>query len=591
MKQCAPFLFLLCYAVSTSCLGQKVVIENIGEPVNTEGAEYVPLISLDESILIYTYRGVRSIGGKQNNYAEKNSEGDYFEDIMISKKGRNNKWTSPRLIGSNVNTNRHEAAMALSADGQKMFLYKDTKGSSGDIYISYLSGKVWSPPLKLLNLNSKHWEGTGSISADNKIFYFASERPGGYGGKDIYYSTKLPGGLYNWSQPKNLGPIINTSYDDHAPFIFADGKTLFFSSEGHHAKNNFDIFKSVFEQGVWSKPENLGAPINTKKDDLFFVVSASGEHGYMASDRKSGLGKHDIYKISFSSDFLQSNLTLISGIVTNSQDSLPTQATIQIVDLDKDQGTSKIYYGSYRIRKRKGTVPQEMPVLLINLKGEVVRETKTDENGSFIFNDLPASEYFMVKLKEPNPELELFLSEVRDDVIAEYHSNSHTGKFVFPLPVGKNYGISISKDNFLFHSVNIDLRNESGYSERKLEVRMEKIEAGKKVGLGNIFFEKNSDKLSLMSKPELERIVRLMQGSPNLRIKVTGHTDDVGSDEYNLILSEKRARSVIDYLVTLGVSENRMSHVGLGESYPIASNDTEEGRKANRRIDLEIIAN
>ncbi len=591
MKYYSFLVFLLSYLSTASILGQNIIIENIGAPVNTKDEEYVPLISLDESILIYTYRGVRSIGGKQYDYSKSAEEGVYNEDIMISKKGRNNKWLTPRLISSNINTKGHEAAITLSPDGQKLFIYKDTKGAAGDIYISYLSGKVWSPALRLLNLNSKYWEGTATLSADNKTFYFASERPGGYGRKDIYYSTKLPGGLSNWSKPKNLGPAINTFYDELAPFICADGKTLFFSSKGHGAKDNYDIFKSVFENGAWSKPENLGSPINTKKDDVFLVISANGEHGYFASDRKGGYGKKDIYEITFPPDFLQPNLTLVSGIVTNSDDSLPTSATIQIIDLDKDPGTSKVYYGSYRLRKRRRTLSQEMPVLLVNLKGEVVRETKTDENGEFVFSDLPASEYFMVKLKEPNPELELFLSEMRDDVIAEYHSNSHTGKFIFPLPAGKNYGISISKDNFLFHSENIDLRNESGYTVKTIEVKLQRIEPGKKVGLGNIFFEKNSEKLNPKSKPELERIVKLMQQSPKLRIKVTGHTDDVGTDAYNLRLSEQRAKSVIDYLISFGVNTERLTYKGLGESRPIASNDTEDGRKANRRIDLEIIAN
>lgn len=268
-------------------------IRNLGSPINTANSEYVPIISADESVLIYTYRGERSTGGKQDAYLKKNSYGEYYEDVFISYKVGEN-WMDPESIGENINTNSHDAAIALSADGQKLFVYNSSSKNGGDIYMSKLNGDVWAKPESIgPEINTKYWEGSVSLSADENMLIFASERPGGIGGRDLYKSIKQKDG--KWGKPINLGPKINTDKDEDAPFIHPDGKSFFFSSQGHTSMGGYDIYFCSMEGDVISDPKNLGYPLNTMGDDKYFVMNASGERAYYSSASRGGLGQQDIY--------------------------------------------------------------------------------------------------------------------------------------------------------------------------------------------------------------------------------------------------------------------------------------------------------
>jgi hypothetical protein len=312
-------------------------IDNIGGPVNTNNGEYVPVISADESILIFTYRGERSTGGLENVKLEPDTDGEYYEDIFISKKV-NGIWTDPQSIGTNINTRGHDACIALSADGQKLFIFKSTKKDRGDIYMSTLTGTEWSKPVNLgKNINTNYWEGSVCLSADEKTLYFASERPGGFGGRDLYVTTRLPNG--EWGKPVNLGPKINTPYNDDAPFLHADGKTLFFSSEGHNSMGEYDIFYTTIEGGQFTDPINLGYPVNTTEDDIYYVISADGERGYFSSNRKGGFGRQDIYVASPGFHGQKPVLALVVGTVK--KDDKEVDATIHVTDslTGEDKGT------------------------------------------------------------------------------------------------------------------------------------------------------------------------------------------------------------------------------------------------------------
>ncbi|PCH65383.1 MAG: hypothetical protein COC01_09770, partial [Bacteroidetes bacterium] len=267
----------------------EVKIENIGYPINTKGSEYVPVISADEALLIFTYRGPGCTGGQQNEFGVADPKGTYYEDAYMSYK-LGDTWLAPEGIGQNINTTEHNASIALSSDGQKLYIYKDTKDKSGDIFVSELVGNEWEMPLRLnININTDAWEGSVSLSSDENTLYFTSERPGGLGGKDIYKSTRRDDGI--WDEAVNLGPAINTPDDDDAPFIHPDGKNLYFSSKGHSSMGGYDIFLSTLQDdGKWSKPENIGYPINTTDDDIYYVVSANGERGYYSSGRTGGYG-------------------------------------------------------------------------------------------------------------------------------------------------------------------------------------------------------------------------------------------------------------------------------------------------------------
>jgi len=329
-----------------------LIIENIGPPVNSEFDEYVPVLSGDESVLIFTYKGPKSTGGLMDANFQHDPEGEYYEDIFISYKV-GEKWTEPQSIGENINTKGHDASIALSSDGQKLFIFKSTPQDKGDIYMSTLEGEVWNKPVKLnSNVNTPAWEGSVSMSADEQTLYFASERPGGLGGRDIYMSKREPNG--DWGTAVNLGPTINTKYDDDAPYIHPDGRTLFFSSKGHNSLGGYDIFHSIMKNGDWTEPENMGAPVNTTEDDIYYVLTPDGETGYYSSNRKEGYGRQDIYVITPGLKGEKPVLALAIGLVT--LDSKPTEATIKLMDADNGE-VKGIYRSNSSTGKYMVTLP------------------------------------------------------------------------------------------------------------------------------------------------------------------------------------------------------------------------------------------
>ena len=310
-------------------------IENIGDILNTVGSEYVPVVSSDESVIIFTYTGDQSIGGLQNDFNVPDSFGLYYEDVFISHKEGGN-WVTPSNIGTNINTNAHDAAIAISNDGQKLFIFKDNSYDAGDIYISTVDSISWSAPEKIKGeVNTAAWEGSASLSADEKTLYFASERPGGFGGRDLYKATVLPDG--SWGNIKNLGMNVNTARDDDAPFIHPDGKILIFSSEALNSMGSYDIFLTELNSAdsSWSTPKNLGYPINTTDDDRYFVLSTDGKRGFYASGKVGGYGFHDIYTVDMPDDFVKPNVIMLKGAIT--LDDQPLRKPIQVDMTDNNQ--------------------------------------------------------------------------------------------------------------------------------------------------------------------------------------------------------------------------------------------------------------
>ena len=284
-----------------------VKITNMGDSVNSPYAEYSPVISVDETMLIFTSR---------RGSMEKTADDLFYEDIYISFRRPDSTWTTPVSISPNINTDAdHEAAIGLSADGQTLLVYKDDNG--GDIYESHLQGDQWSPLEKVgkennSDINTSSWEPSASITADGKMLYFVSDRKGGFGGRDLYRAVKLPNG--KWSKAKNLGPTVNTPYDEDAPFIHPDQKTLFFSSKGHKNMGGFDIFFTSFENdSAWTQPINMGYPINSPDDDIFYVTSADGKRAYYATTKPGGKGEKDLYVISFKKHVLTDPIALVIG--------------------------------------------------------------------------------------------------------------------------------------------------------------------------------------------------------------------------------------------------------------------------------------
>jgi hypothetical protein len=310
-------------------ISQKVIadIKNIGLPINTSELEGVPVISADESVIIFTYAGKKSTGGLLNDELKPDvSAGSYHEDIFISVRTNDSVWSEPTGIAP-LNTKGNDAAVALSPDGQTLFTFV-SNNDAGDLFMSSLNGTEWSKSVRLnKNINTAEWEGSCSISSDGRFLYFASERSGGLGGRDLYVSEKVNG---DWGPAVNLGPGINTPYNEDAPFIHPDGITLFFSSEGHTSIGGYDIMYSIKKDNDWIEPLSMGIPLNTTEDDRFYVINAKGDRGYFSSNRggAGGKGGQDIYSVEPGILGEKPILALLKGSVF--ADDKPIEAKIEV---------------------------------------------------------------------------------------------------------------------------------------------------------------------------------------------------------------------------------------------------------------------
>jgi len=506
----------------------RIFIDNITE-LNTYYPEYGPVISADEAVIMFT-------SGRDDTHGGGKDEEGFYEDIYTASRiGR--RWSQVTNIGKPLNTNEHDAVIGLSNDGQRLFVYRSDNG--GDIYESQLKGDTWSAPKGIgSRINTKNHETNASLSYDGNTLYFVSDRPGGFGGHDIYKSTC--DAKRNWGEPVNLGPTINTEYEERSVFIHPDGKTLYFTSQGHSSMGGLDIFKSVYENGRWSTPENLGYPVNTPDDDVFFTLSASGKRGYFSSAREGGKGGQDLYLITF--------LGPEKILIGNSEDFL-------------------IAYQNSAISEKIIESVVALPSANLTLLKGVIRDEAT---------------------KNPLEATISVIDNSKNIVIASLESNSKTGRYLVSLPSGINYGISVKAEDYLFHSENFDIPAVAGYQEVEKDIDMKKIDVGTKVVLRNIFFDTGKSTLRPESIYELTTVVDLLRETPKLKIEISGHTDNVGSASMNQRLSEDRAKVVVDYLISKGIAASRLTYMGYGFDQPIATNDTAAGRQENRRTEFKI---
>lgn len=301
----------------------NIKIQNLGSTVNSVFADYSPVLSADQNTLFFTSRRQETTG------TQKDDNGNNMEDIYMSEKTKLG-WSKAKNIGAPINSQWHDASVGISPDGQTILIYKDDNGD-GNIYSTSLDGDIWSTPVKLNdNINTKHWEPSAFISADGNTLYFISDKPDGYGGRDLYMSKRTSEG--DWGKSVNMGPNINTPYDEDSPFIHPDGVTLSYSSNGHNTMGGFDIFTSLqSEDGIWSEPVNVGYPINTTDDDVFYVVSPNNRTAYLSSFRVGGLGEKDNYMVTFL-DRKETPLTLVKGVVNNESNFPAKKVVITVTD-------------------------------------------------------------------------------------------------------------------------------------------------------------------------------------------------------------------------------------------------------------------
>ncbi len=519
----------------------RVFIDNIGPPINTRYPEYSPIINADESMLMFTSCRPTTTGGGKDPLDDR-----YYEDILISYRLEDGRWGEPINPGRPFNSYSHDAAVGVSPGGNYVLIYKgDVRG--GDIFLCAVDeyGEWGAPRSISKKINSKSHESSAAFAPDMSALYFVSDRDGGYGGKDIYRSSITFIGKNNdkmeFGEPENLGATINSPYDETGVFMQANGRELYFSSQGHTSMGGFDIFKSQLKNGHWSTPENIGYPVNTPGDDVFFSISADGKHGYYSSWEPDGIGDRDIFQITFLGD----EKLMIASKVYEQPSITHENFPVNILPREEIKGNA-----------------------LVLLKG-TIRDKATSE---------------------PLGVLVDIIDNENQLPMASFESNTTTGKYMVTLPSGKSYGFSIQAEEYPFYSEILIIPAEYNYSEITKDIYLEKIAVGSKIVLNNIFFDFNKASLRENSIAELNRLVKMMEKNTSLKIQISGHTDSVGSDSYNQDLSERRASSVVKYLIASGIEARRLKYKGYGESQPISDNSTEEGRQMNRRTEFEVLA-
>lgn len=523
-----------------------IVKNNLGNIINTPYSDYNPVVSGDETILIFT--------SKQKFLAQTGKAeiiGDYNNKIFFVQK-TDGEWGKARDISKEIDTDGYAETVYLSNDGMHLFLMQD-EYFDGNIYESEYQNGKWSPMKKLnKNINSKYWEMHVCLSPDNKTLYFSSDRKGGYGGFDIYKSEKDE--LGEWGSAVNLGSAINTKYDDDTPFILSDGKSLYFSSEGHYCMGGFDVFYSrLMDNEKWSSPLNLGYPVNSADDNLFFYPVKNGEYTYFASASKQNAGTDDLFLLKLTLPDTPGEFNISGTISLQDRIFDPSEnIKVKIAPYSRMDSVTTIEPdndGNYDLRLVTGSY-------VFQFEGD---NYKTTERNVFIPNILSRTEFAV------NAEMIPVSVLTAEDLLA-------TQENVSPA------------DSALIA--------EQGTADQSI---LGKAAIEEYFVIKSIYFDFNSHYLNREAQIELERLSKIMEVNAAIQLEVIGHTDAVGSASYNKKLSEKRSHSVVDYLINKGVGLDRFVVKGAGEEDHIAINintdgsDNPEGRKYNRRVEMKVL--
>lgn len=524
---------------------QPYSIINMGREINSEFEDYGPVFNADESEVIFTTR--RRDGNTYENVAIDNKP---YEDVFIAKKV-GGSWKKAQNIGLPINSKFGDSNLTLSPDGQTLFLYKDE--GNGDIYESERQKDgTWSEPEALTALNSSYRESSVSITADGNTIYFASERPGGYGASDIYYSVKDSNG--EWSRIKNLGTTINTEYEEDGPFISYDGKTLYFSSKGKKGMGEYDIFKTTLinaDKNEWTEPENIGYPINSPDNDVFFSTSKDGKRWYYSSLRDDGIGYEDIYEILPIEPKKE-------PIVAKTPDPIIEEPKIPLVEPKVEPKVEPIVEPV-----KPSIIPIKYVVKVVDAESESPIDAKVRMQGS------------------------------KDNSPVGMTNNGTEYEFSLASTKPKDYRLSIEREGYIFQ--NLTVKVEAATEKEKTitnTIRMRKLVVGAVSILRNIYFDFDKATFKTEAYPELNKLEAMMKQNQNLSVEIAGHTDSFGSKIVNMNLSERRARAVKSFLTSKGIDPRRVATIGYGEERPLASNDDEEeGRQLNRRVEFKVLGN
>ncbi len=494
----------------------RVWVENLGPEINTKYSDFGPVISADNRMLFFTSRRPESTGGITDE------KGLYFEDVYFSKREFEGEWLKSENIGSPVNTEAHDATVGLAPDGKSLLTYHGLSKRNGDILITKQNDDgTWMQTSDLAGgVNTKYHETAATLSFDEKTLFFVSDKPGGFGEHDIYV-THWNEEKSQWGAAENVGPTLNTEFNEKGVFFHPDNKTMFFSSEGHKTMGGLDIFKSEYdsETNTWSKPINIGSPINTPDDDVYFVMSGNERYAYYSSFRADGFGEKDIYKITFLGEEKE-----------------PLLAYVDVVD-----NSLKSELSSNGLFNDKA---------LVLLRGNV-----TDGNT----NSGLASTVSIIDAKT-NKKIA--------DVITD-----ENGNYMQVVEAGKEYAISTSISGYTIASDRIKTDKTESGTERVANLKLFPPVEGGEFVLRNIYFGFDKVDLRNQSVEELNKLVKIMNENSSLKIQLGGHTDVRGPDWYNLALSKRRAKIVKEYLVQKNINANRILTKGYGETMPEVSED------------------
>lgn len=563
---------------------QPTYIKNLGSLINTPYPEYAQVVLNNDSTLIFTSRRPASQKGKKEY-----PTGSYYEDIFISLKDKNGQWMPPSLFSTQLTIKPSKlnlASVCASADGKTLFIFH-----KGLIYQSQKSATGWSKPERMSEKikHAKRYTPSVFLSSDGKQLFIVSDKKGGYGGRDIYVSVKDSKGV--WSEPQNLGPEINTPYDEDAPFLMPDNKTLFFSSKGHKGLGGYDIFKSVYENGKWSAPVNLGAPVNSPADDIFFTYDTTTQKGYFSSSRiNEGYGDMDLYSLSFTCDNIDS--TMIKGEIT-CEGKPVSSSTLVFTDVLSQRAThaNTDNMGHYLLSlkpdtkysitiKVKGylastiniTTPHQCNVYnlyqLVRLDFKYGNDTTKTHVGQTV---TVANAFY----RSPKPGYQNISASPMLQAMAKA-SNDSTDIWLQDTMVSLNYTAE-QTDSLNPHAIQVASNKEPNATKPVFRPKCPVV-----------LFKLNSAQIAASYHSSLDSLAKLMKANTKIKLQVIGYTDTTGREKHNLELSKKRAGAIAHYLVKKGVRRGQIISSGKGSNNPVAPND-EEHSYLNRRAELLLI--
>lgn len=510
------------------------------------------------------YKKVGTIGDKRAHELEL-----LERNITFADKAKNDPIPfKPIDVGPGINTTDNEYFPALTAEGEYLYFTRQKQfgiKSQEDILVSQWSGDKWQSSLSVSNnVNTEQAnEGAHSISPDGNALYFTMcEGQGGYGSCDIYVSFKKNG---NWSKPKNLGPSINTKHKETQPCISPDGRQLYFVSSRPGGIGKLDIWVSELQpNGLWGEPTNLGPTINTTEIDERPYIHVDNTTLYFSSDGHPGFGAADIY---------------VSRIQADGTWGAPENLGYPLNSYNYEGGLfvsrngATAYFATNRYSKGGDldVYSFPLPASIQPIPSTYVKGNVTDHENS-----------------RPLEAVITFTNIENDRVISNTKTNE-LGEYFITLPTGASYALNISKPGYLFFSKYFSLDSLNANRPFQLDVHLKAIEVGESLVLNNIFYSKGSYELLPASKAELDDLVELLQLNPTLALEISGHTDNTGTDAINNELSQKRANSVMQYLIDSGIDAKRLKAKGYGSSKPVSDNSTDLGRSMNRRTEILVI--